>query len=43
MGLEGIVVRRTQRATLVLEVSILRQGASLEVDLDLIEPVDPDA
>jgi hypothetical protein len=42
MGLEGIVVRRTQRATLVLEVSILRQGASLEVDLDVIEPIDPD-
>lgn len=38
-GLEGVVVRRTGRATLVLEVSILRQGASLEVDLDLIEPV----
>ena len=40
MGLVGTVVRRTGRATLVLEVSILRQGASLEVDLDLIEPVE---
>ena len=42
MGTEGVVVRRTARATLVLEISILRQGASLEVDLDLIEPVDQD-
>ncbi len=40
MGLEGVVVQRTGRATLVLEVSILRQGASLEVDLGLVEAVD---
>ncbi len=40
MGMQGIVVRRTDRATLVLEVSLLRQGASLEVDLSLVEPVD---
>ena len=42
MGLRGVVVRRTDRATLVLEVSILRQGASLEVDLDLVEPIEED-
>ena len=42
MGMQGIVVRRTDRATLVLEISILRQGASLEVDLSLVEPVDED-
>lgn len=40
MGIEGVVVSRTNRATLVLEISLLRQGASLEVGLDLIEPVD---
>ena len=43
MGTTGVVVQRTNRATLVLEVSILRQGAALEVDLSLIEPVEDDA
>ena len=43
MGTVGVVVQRTNRATLVLEVSILRQGAAMEVDLSLIEPVDDDA
>lgn len=42
MGMMGIVVRRTTRATLVLEISVLKQGASLEIDLDLIEPVEAD-
>ena len=40
LGMQGVVVRRTDRATLVLEISILRQGASLEVDLGSVEPVD---
>ena len=40
MGMTGVVVRRTDRATLVLEISILRQGASLEIDLAAVEPVD---
>ncbi len=40
MGTEGVVVRRTDRATLVLEVSLLRQGVALEVPLESIEPVD---
>jgi transcriptional antiterminator RfaH len=40
MGIEGIVVQRTQRATLVLEISLLKQGAALEIGLDLVEPVE---
>jgi hypothetical protein len=40
MGMQGVVVRRTDRATLVLEVSILRQGAAVELDLSLVEPVE---
>ena len=39
-GIEGIVVRRKTLARLVLQVSILGQGASLEVDADLLEPID---
>jgi len=39
-GLEGTVVRRKAIARLVLEVGILGQGASLEIDADLIQPVD---
>ena len=38
-GLEGTVVHRKQLARLVLEVGILGQGASLEIDADLLEPI----
>jgi len=38
--LEGVVVDRRARAQLVLEVSLLRVGAALLVDADLLEPVD---
>jgi transcription antitermination factor NusG len=38
-GLEGVVVRRKEVARLVLEVGILGQGASLEIDADLLQPV----
>jgi transcription antitermination factor NusG len=38
-GLEGVVVHRKQVARLVLEVAILGQGASLEIDADLLEPI----
>lgn len=38
-GLEGIVVQRTNLARLVLQVTILGQGASLEIDVDLLEPI----
>ena len=40
MGVEGVVVQRTGRATLVLEIGLLKQGAALEIGLDLIEPVE---
>jgi transcription antitermination factor NusG len=39
-GMEGIVVRRDKLARLVLEVSILGQGASVEIDADLLEALD---
>ena len=39
-GLEGIVAQRTGTARLVLQVSILGQGASMEIDADLLEAVD---
>ncbi len=39
-GMEGVVVQRNKLARLVLEVSILGQGASVEIDLDLLEPID---
>lgn len=39
-GLEGIVVQRARQARLVLEVTILGQGAAMEVEPDLLEPVD---
>ncbi len=39
-GLEGVVVRVNGTARLVLQVGILGQGASMEIDADLVEPVD---
>ncbi len=38
--LEGVVVQKTKRARLVLEVKLLGQGAVMEVDADLLEPID---
>jgi len=38
--LEGVVVQKTKRARLVLEVKLLGQGAVMEVDADLLEPLD---
>jgi hypothetical protein len=37
-GLEGIVVRRDGASRLVLEVRVLGQGASMEIDAALLEP-----
>ena len=39
-GIEGTVERRDNVTRLVLSVSILGQGASLEIDADLLESVD---
>lgn len=40
MGMHGIVLQRTKRTTLILQVSMLGQGAAMEVDLDLLEAVE---
>ena len=39
-GLEGIVVRRNKLTRIVLQVSILGQGAAMEIDADLLEMLD---
>ena len=39
-GLEGVVVRRGRHTQIVLSVSILGQGAAMEIDAGLLEPVD---
>ncbi|GAH58974.1 unnamed protein product, partial [marine sediment metagenome] len=39
-GLEGVVIQHRKRARLVLEINILGQGAVMEIDADLLEPVD---
>lgn len=39
-GLEGVVVQRSEMARLVLEVSMLGQGAALEIDAALLESAD---
>jgi len=38
-GIEGIVIRKDDVLRLVLQVSMLGQGASLEITADLLEPV----
>ena len=41
MGTEGVVVeRKDAKARMVLEVTILGQGVVMEIDADLLEPVD---
>ena len=39
MGLEGTITDRLGPTRLVLQVAILGQGAALEIDIDLLEPV----
>lgn len=39
-GLEGVVVQRARRARLVLQVGLLGQGAAMEIEADLLEPID---
>ncbi|CAN5556384.1 UpxY family transcription antiterminator [soil metagenome] len=43
MGLEGIVVERDKVTRVVLQVSVLGQGASVQIDADVLEPLDEDA
>ena len=42
-GMEGTVVRRNGRTRILLEVSALGLGASLEIEADLLEPVSSQA
>ena len=39
-GIQGVVMRRDKSTRFVLEVSVLGNGASLEIDADLLEPID---
>jgi hypothetical protein len=39
-GIEGIVIRNEDSIRIVLQVSMLGQGASLEIEADLLEPVE---
>ncbi|MHC4587373.1 MAG: KOW motif-containing protein, partial [Planctomycetota bacterium] len=40
MGLEGIVVRSNNAVRLVLQIDMLGQAASVEIDVDMIEVLD---
>ncbi len=39
-GVEGIVIRQQSSTRIVLKVSAIAMGASMEIDPDLLEPVD---
>lgn len=39
MGLRGILVRKAPRARFIIMVSLIRQGASVEIDADDVIPV----
>jgi transcription antitermination factor NusG len=39
-GIEGVVIERKKLARLVLQVDILGQGAAVEIDADLLEPIE---
>jgi transcription antitermination factor NusG len=39
-GIEGIVASRSPKPRLMLKVSMLGQSVAMEIDLDLLEPVD---
>jgi len=40
MGMEGVVVERSKMARVVLQVSVLGQGASVQIDADVLEAID---
>jgi hypothetical protein len=39
MGMEGIIVKRRGRTRLLVAVSFLQQGVSIEIDSYLVEPI----
>ena len=41
MGLEGIVIQTKGNTRLVLQIDMLGQAASVEIDVDMIEPIEP--
>jgi transcriptional antiterminator RfaH len=43
LGLEGIVVQTKSDTRLVLQIDILGQAASVEIDVDMIEPLEKQA
>jgi transcription antitermination factor NusG len=40
LGLEGIVIQIKNVSRLLLQIDMLGQAASVEIDIDLIEPID---
>ena len=40
MGLEGILIRKKSVSRLILKVEILGQGAGMEIDADMLEPLE---
>jgi transcription antitermination factor NusG len=40
MGLEGIVIKTKSDTRLVLQINMLGQAASVEIDIDMIEPIE---
>ena len=40
MGLEGVLLQKKSVSRLILKVDMLGQGASMEIDADLLEPVE---
>ena len=40
MGLEGVLIQKRSVSRLILKVDLLGQGASMEIDADLLEPLE---
>lgn len=40
MGTEGVVIEKARQSRLVLHVEMLGRGASVEIERDLLEPID---
>ncbi len=38
-GLRGLLIRKAGRARLVVSISLIRQGASVQIDADDVVPV----
>jgi transcription antitermination factor NusG len=39
-GIEGVIIERLGSTRLILQVALLGRGAALEIDIDLLEPLD---